>query len=252
MLAARRRPLGPLVEASSVAAVHRVCAGVGCCVVGVAGDELRQVAALRTHAQEFRAKYGHAPPSAVLAKLIADDAQHASQTGETRPLGVTAFIIGDDYGVVGSSRRGRNTGPMMALYRVDSTGQFYRCRAAAVGRACEDTSTWLADHLSETAAGAVTFSADASVDHSSPVEEDSEAAELVQVALRCLLQAGSRQSKRDRTGDDSKSTERSGGLVGSGPSVDDFQVGVVSAAAGFRFLSTAELETALNAAVTSA
>ena len=230
-----------------MAAVHRVCAGVGCCVVGVAGDELRQVAALRTHAQEFRAKYGHAPPPAVLARLIADDAQHASQTGETRPLGVTALLIGDDYGGVGI-RRGTNTGTM-ALYRVEPTGQFYRCRAAAAGRAYEDASAWLADRLSETEAE--TSFGDASSDHStSPVDEDTEASELIQVALQCLLQTKPRNSEDDGAGSECY-TDGSAAELGSSSSVDDFQVGVVSAAAGFRFLTTAELAAALKAAEAS-
>lgn len=230
VLAARRRPLGPLVAASSVAAVHRVCAGVGCCAAGVAGDELRLVANLRTHAQTFRARYGHAPPVAVLAQLLADDAQRASLTGETRPLGATTLLVGGDYG-------GRRGSAAAVVYRVEPTGQFYRCRAAAGGRACEDASAWLAAHLPE---------ADAEVDaNAAEVDaaeaDDAEAATLVQTALQSLLQATPRQPESDSLGE--RSSSSSGGAC-----VDDFQVGVSSAAAGFRFLTTAELAAALKAA----
>jgi 20S proteasome alpha/beta subunit len=230
VLAARRRPLGPLVEASSVPAVHKVCAGVGCCAVGVAGDALRQVAALRSHAQAFRARYGHAPPVAVLAQLLADDAQRASLTGETRPLGATTLIIGCDYGGGGGGA---------AVCRVEPTGQFYRCRAAAGGRACDDAAAWLAAHLPGDLPG------DAAAAVADATEADAtEAAALVQVALQCLLQATPREPESDSLSDHCSSSSSSS----DGACVDDFQVGVASAAVGFRFLTTAELAAALKAA----
>jgi 20S proteasome alpha/beta subunit len=137
----------------------------------------------------------------------------------------------------------------MALYRVEPTGQFYRCRAAAAGRAYEDASAWLADRLSETEAE--TSFGDASSDHStSPVDEDTEASELIQVALQFLLQTKPRNSEDDGAGSECY-TDGSAAELGSSSSVDDFQVGVVSAAAGFRFLTTAELAAALKAAEAS-
>jgi 20S proteasome alpha/beta subunit len=227
VLVARRRPLGPLVEASSVPAVHKVCAGVGCCAVGVAGDALRQVAALRSHAQAFRARYGHAPPVAVLAQLLADDAQRASLTGETRPLGATTLIIGCDYGGGG--------GGGAVVCRVEPTGQFYRCRAAAGGRACDDAAAWLAAHLPGDLRG----------DAADAVADATEAAALVQVALQCLLQATPCKPESDSLSDHCSSSSSSSS---DGACVDDFQVGVASAAGGFSFLTTAELAAALKVA----
>jgi len=196
VVASRSRALGPLAAAGAGVAgapqrVHRLGAGLGCCASGVAGDEVAVVRLLRAHALDFRKRYGYDVPLELLSLWLADyNRAAASGEAEHRPLAATALIFGAH-----SLSDGREVG----LYRVEPSGQFYRCRGAclgpdlmpietATGGAAGGTAEeWLAAELAQSGGAAL----------GDPDDEDSESeeGELVGHALRCLARLVDRLSE---------------------------------------------------------
>lgn len=68
----------------------------------------------------------------MLALLLADEAQQVSLVAAQRPLAVNAVLLD------------RTAGPGSGdIYLVDVSGNYYYCRAGAVGHGCEQMNSWL-------------------------------------------------------------------------------------------------------------
>ena len=72
-----------LLDPASVTHVHAITRSIGMCTTGVAPDARQLVQQARTHAADFRFKFGYECPVDYLAKTLADPFQ--ARTSTTRP-----------------------------------------------------------------------------------------------------------------------------------------------------------------------
>ena len=138
-----------LVFLESVREVHRITSEVAFAASGVAGDGLLQAESLRRRALAFRRKYGHDPPASELALFLANKAQKATQTAETRPMATVAFVVGTEEPDPRDGRRAP------VAYRIEPSGQLFLCaRTSCAGQHSDVARAWLARALEKMRSGA--------------------------------------------------------------------------------------------------
>ena len=137
VLAARKRVRSPLLEAETVAKIHRVDDHLAIASAGHAADARQLVDVARREGQRHRLRYGEPIDAESLAKRLADHVQERTQTGGSRPYGVALLVAGVDSDGAGDPQ----------LYEVDPSGTPYGWRAVAVGNGGRDVRRFLEDRL---------------------------------------------------------------------------------------------------------
>lgn len=120
-----------LMVPSSVTNIHRITQNIGMLAIGLHGDARSLVQKARSESAEFKFKYGYDITPAVLARILADQAQVYTQHAYMRPLGVIPIIVGID----------EEDGPQ--LYKVDPAGYFVGYKATSCGVKDQESINWL-------------------------------------------------------------------------------------------------------------
>ena len=177
VLAARKRLRSPLLEAESVAKIHRIDDHLAVASAGHAADARRLVESARVASQRHWLRYDEPMPAGSLTTTLADEVQERTQTGGARPYGAALLIGGVDAetasrddGKMGDERGDEEAeDERYRLFEVDPSGTPYGWRATAIGSGsaglcgyleAELTGTarsaWTADHAAALALDALT------------------------------------------------------------------------------------------------
>lgn len=120
-----------LMDARSVTNLHKITKKIGMLVTGLHGDARSLVQKARSEAAEFKFTYGYDMTPAILARVLADQAQVYTQHAYMRPLGVIPIIVGID----------EEEGPQ--LFKVDPAGYFVGYKATSAGVKDQEATNWL-------------------------------------------------------------------------------------------------------------
>jgi 20S proteasome subunit alpha 1 len=120
-----------LTDPSSVTNIHKITPSIGMLVTGLHGDARSLVQKARSESAEFKFKYGYDITPAILARILADQAQVYTQHAYMRPLGVIPIIIGID------EEQGTQ------LFKVDPAGYFVGYKGTASGVKDQEATNWL-------------------------------------------------------------------------------------------------------------
>lgn len=130
VLAVRRRLRSPLLVGESVEKLHKVDDHVGIATTGHVADGRKLVEYARQRAQINRLRFEEPIPVEDLTKAVTDRIQQFTQTGGTRPFGVSLLVAGVD-----------DNGP--ALYEADPSGNPVSWKARAVGDGATDAQEYV-------------------------------------------------------------------------------------------------------------
>ncbi|WP_247729343.1 archaeal proteasome endopeptidase complex subunit alpha [Halovivax limisalsi] len=128
VLAARKRLASPLLDADSVAKLHRVDDHLAIASAGHAADARQLVERARLEAQRHRLRYGEPAPVDSVTTDLADHVQESTQTGGTRPFGAALLVAGVDPSGTADPSAGHGQ-----LYEVDPSGTPYGWQAVGIG-----------------------------------------------------------------------------------------------------------------------
>ena len=135
VLAARKRLASPLVEAESVAKIHRIDDHLAIASAGHAADARQLVDRARVAAQRHRLQYGEPAPIESVTTELADHVQESTQTGGSRPFGAALLVAGVEPNGESGDGMARSSTERDAgqLYEVDPSGTPYGWRAVGIG-----------------------------------------------------------------------------------------------------------------------
>lgn len=120
VLAVRRRLRSPLLVGESVEKLHKIDDHIGIATTGHVADGRKLVEYARQRAQLNRLRFDEPIGVEDLTKALTDQIQQFTQTGGTRPFGVSLLVAGVDDGVP-------------ALYEADPSGNPVSWKARVVG-----------------------------------------------------------------------------------------------------------------------
>ena len=103
-----------------------------CSFVGWNPDCLATSRRCRELELEYLARFEETISPAQLALSLADDAHRRSMSGSERPWACNTLIIGCSY-----------KGSMNGIYKVDVTGNFWKCQAAGIGGFAPEFEDWV-------------------------------------------------------------------------------------------------------------
>ena len=104
-----------------------------CSMVGWNADCIVAWRKIKQFQLEHYSQYKEKMSPGELALSLADEAQVRSMDGNTRPLAFHTLIIGDS--------KVKHRPP--ELYKVDITGNYWKCQAAAIGKHSTDIESWV-------------------------------------------------------------------------------------------------------------
>jgi len=120
VLAVRRRVRSPLLVGESVEKLHKIDDHIGIATTGHVADGRKLIEYARQRAQVNRLRYEEPITVEALTKALTDEIQQFTQTGGTRPFGVSLLVAGVDDGAP-------------ALFEADPSGNPTAWKARAVG-----------------------------------------------------------------------------------------------------------------------
>jgi 20S proteasome subunit alpha 2 len=130
VIAAEKKTISPLVDASSVQKVYVIDEHVGCTYSGIGPDSRVLIDAARKECQKYRLVYNEPMPVGQLVRAIASVYQEFTQSGGVRPFGCSLLVAGADV-------NGRH------LYQVDPSGTFWAWKATSIGKNSSNAKTFL-------------------------------------------------------------------------------------------------------------
>lgn len=138
VLAVRRRLRSPLLVGESVEKLHKVDDHVGIATTGHVADGRKLVEFARQRAQINRLRYDEPITVEGLTKALTDQIQQFTQTGGTRPFGVSLLVAGVD-------------DDTPALFEADPSGNPVSWKARAVGDGGTDAQEFIEDEYTDDA-----------------------------------------------------------------------------------------------------
>jgi 20S proteasome subunit alpha 5 len=141
VLAVEKRLTSPLVESSSVEKIMKIDEHIGCAMSGLSADARTLVDSARNESQNHRFTFDEPIYPESLVHSIADQALDFSEKKKkkmARPMGVALLVAGFDC-------KTGNCG----LFKTDPSGNYYRCKAVAIGAAAESATNALVEQYKE-------------------------------------------------------------------------------------------------------
>lgn len=136
VLAVRRRLRSPLLVGESVEKLHKIDDHIGIATTGHVADGRKLVEYARQRAQVNRLRFEEPITIEDLTKSVTDQIQQFTQTGGTRPFGVSLLVAGVDDGEP-------------ALYEADPSGNPVSWKARVVGDGSTDAQEYIEDEYED-------------------------------------------------------------------------------------------------------